>query len=160
MIRQVERYHGAVLARLVRRHLSESISIRVHGSGRSGYVLDDRVGLYVKYSTNRLTPWLFSFSSEHQGEIANLKSECTTFFIALVCGEDGIACLNRFEYLRLLDDENPSVGWIRASRRSREKYLLTGSDAKQELRVGDNEFPSKVSDALSMPDFEFREPHK
>ena len=154
MIKQVEFYHGAALARLVRRRTSQSVTIRAYEAGRSGYILDESVGLYVKYSANRLTPWSFSFSSEHQEEISNLNSESVTFFVTLVCGEDGIACLSQLEYRALLDDQFESMGWIRASRRAREKYLLTGSDAKRKFKVGDNEFPSKVYEALPTPSLE------
>jgi len=150
MIKQVEFYHGAVLARLVRGHTSQGVTIRAYETGRSGYILNGSVGLYVKYSANRLSPWPFSFSSEQQEEISTLKSECTTFFVALVCGEGGIACLSQLEYRTLLDDQIESMGWIRVSRRAREKYLLTGSDARRKFRVGDNEFPSKVYEALGL----------
>ena len=154
MIKQVELYHGAVLARLVRGRASRGVTIRAYEAGRSGYILNESIGLYVKYSANRMTPWSFSFSSEHQEEISNLKSGCTAFFVVLVCGEDGIACLSQLEYRALLDDQFESTGWIRASRRAREKYLLTGSEAHRKFRVGDNEFPSKVHEALSMPSLE------
>jgi hypothetical protein len=150
VIKQVEFYHGAVLARLVRGRISQGVTIRAYEAGRSGYILNESIGLYVKYSANRLTPWSFNFSSEHQEEISNLKSECTTLFVALVCGEDGIACLSQLEYRALLDDQFESTGWIKVSRRTREKYLLTGSDAQRKFKVGDNEFPSKVHEALGL----------
>lgn len=150
MIKQVEFYHGAVLARLVRGHTLQGVTIRAYETGRSGYILNGSVGLYVKYSANRLTPWSFNFSSEHQEEISNLKSECTTFFVVLVCGEDGIACLGQQEYQSLLSDQFESIGWIKASRRAREKYLLTGSDAQRKFKVGDNEFPLKVHETLGL----------
>ena len=149
MIRQVEQYHGAALARLIRHHTRVPIAIRAFEEGRSGYVLDQSVGLYIKYSTNRLSPWSFNFTDGHQREVAVLAGECPAgVFIALVCGEDGIACLSISEYHTLLDDDFEPVEWIKAVRGAREKYRLSGSDSRRPFKVGDNEYPGKVYVAL------------
>lgn len=146
MIRTVEFYHGAAFARLCRE--SGGVTIRPFGVGRSAYVLDDEVGLYVKYSLKRMSPWPFSFSCSQQEEIAELKGELSEVFIALVCGSDGIASLSSQELSRVLDDEFEAMEWVKASRRAREKYSITGSDGRKVFKVGDNEFPAKVFDAI------------
>jgi hypothetical protein len=136
----LEHYHGLVLARLVR----ATQPVRIGCVSRSAYVIDDAVGLYIKYSTNRMSPWPFSFSRAHQEELEGLAASYEETFIALVCGTDGIACLGRGELSRVLDDEYREVEWVKASRRPREKYAIRGSDDRRGFKVGDNEFPAKV----------------
>ncbi len=46
------------------------------------------------------------------------------------------------------DDEFEPVEWIKAARRTREKYTLTGSDAQTGFKIGDNEYPEKIYEAL------------
>jgi hypothetical protein len=148
MIRQVEQYHGAALARLVRAEESPAIRLRVHGEFRSAYMLDERVALYVKYSTSRLSPWTFGFKIAHQEEITALRNELDEAFVTLVCGDDGIACLSGSEYQRVLDDD-PRIGeWIRVARSPRQKYAVSGSDGERVCRIGDNEYPAKVYAAI------------
>jgi hypothetical protein len=38
--------------------------------------------------------------------------------------------------------------WIKATRRSHERYTLTGSDAVQSFKVADSEFPARIYRAL------------
>lgn len=145
MIGELEQYHGVVLARLVR----SARPVRLSVSSRSAYVINDRIGLYIKYSTNRMSPWAFSFSRTHQEELAQLTSSMEATFIALVCGSDGIACLSQTELSRVLDDDFRAVEWVKASRRPREKYVVRGSDNRRGFKVADREFPSKVVDAAA-----------
>lgn len=140
MIGELETYHGVALTRLVR----SAEPVHIQCCGRSAYVLSERVGLYVKYSTSRMSPWAFSFSRAHQEEIEALAAELRATFIALVCGTDGIACLSTAELGRVLDEDYQSVEWVRASRRPREKYSIRGSDDRRGFKVADSEFPSKV----------------
>jgi hypothetical protein len=148
VIRRAEQYHGAAIARLIRAETSVAIKVRTHAVCRSAYVLDERIALYVKYSTNRLSPWTFGFMVGHQQEIAGLRDEFEDVFVVLVCGFDGIACLSCLEYQRVLDDDPRSGEWIRVARSSRQKYSITGSDDRRVCKIGDNEFPAKVYRAI------------
>jgi len=96
-----------------------------------------------------MSPWSFSFAAGHQSEIANLHEELLNVFVVLVCGADGIACLNYAEYKQLLDEDFRPVEWIKVSRRPREKYHLSGSDSVVEFTISDNEYPAKVHMALA-----------
>jgi hypothetical protein len=144
MIREFEFYHGAALTRLI--HGGTAVSIERYSGlgGNAAYVINNRVGLYIKYSANRLSPWTFTFKEEHQDEISEMKSVLNDVFVALVCRDDGIACLNYAELKFILDDQHEEVEWVRVSRRPREKYAVTGSDGKLKTKIGDNEYPSKV----------------
>lgn len=143
MIRDIERYHGAVLARLIRGGGAYAIQCKIHPRFRSAYVLDRSVAIYVKYSTSRLSPWKFGFKTEHRHEIDSLADEFFEVFVGLACGFDGIACLDADEYFRLGSSDS-----IRVARGPRQKYALSGGNEKNVLRVGNNEFPAKVHAAI------------
>lgn len=147
MIGELEENHGVVLARLVRGGTSAG-PFSVTALGRSGYIVDGRIALFVKYSTSRMSPWSFNFSRAHQTELGALSADYEQVFVVLVCGRDGIACLSRAELGRVLDDHFHETEWVKASRRPREKYLVTGTDDRRGFKVGDNEFPAKVVAAL------------
>lgn len=148
MIRRVEYYHGVALARLIRANSARPMTIRMHSACRSGYVLDERIAMYVKYSTNRLSPWPFVFDVSHQQEMAELRQEFESAFVALVCGLDGVACLDSAQYQRVLDDDPRAGEWIKVARSPRQKYRITGSDDRTVCRIGDNEYPAKVYAAI------------
>jgi hypothetical protein len=56
-------YQGAVFTELLD-DVDKSLSIRaVREEGRLGaYIIDERIGLYIKHSAVRLSPWQFTFS--------------------------------------------------------------------------------------------------
>lgn len=110
MILQVEQYHGVALARLVRAGSPSEIRLRVHSAVGAAYVLEDRIAPYVKHSTSRMSPWMFTFSSGHRKEVAMLHDEFSDLFIVLVCGGDGIACLGESEYRRALSEDKNAGG--------------------------------------------------
>jgi len=148
VIREFEFYHGAVLGRLIRG--SEGLSLEQYpGFGRNAaYVINKRVGLYIKHSTNRLTPWSFTFKQEHQDEIHEMRSVLEQVFVALVCWEDGVVCLSYDELKVILDENHNTSEWIRVARRTREKYTVSGSDGKLRYKIGENEFPEKILEHL------------
>lgn len=125
-----------------------TIGTRSHEDYRSVYTVNDRVALYVKYSTSRLSPWTFGFKVEYQDEIRQLRDEFADTFVTLVCGVDGIACLSGAEYQRVLDDDPRSGEWIKVSRGPRQKYAVSGSDGRTVCKIGDNEYPAKVHAAI------------
>jgi hypothetical protein len=143
MIHEFEFYHGAVLTKIALG--GKDSSIRSYESpSRSSYVIDGKIGLYIKHSTSRLTPWTFSFAKEHQDEIEKMEKELGDVFVALVCDKDGIACLNFKELKVVLDEVHGESEWIRVSRRPREKYTIKGSDGKLGFKVAYSDFPAKL----------------
>jgi len=147
MIREFETYHGAVLSRLI--HGGVPVQIRTYPStDNASYIVNDSVGMYIKYSSKRMTPWNFSFQKRHQNELQEMKDRFGSVFLVLVCGDDGLVTLSFEELKSILDEQHEEVEWISVSRRPREKYKVTGSDGKLNHKIGENEFPKKILSAL------------
>jgi len=143
MIKEFEFYHGAVLTKIAQSDKKVSISSYPTPS-RCSYVINGNMGLYIKHSTNRLTPWGFSFARIHQDEIKSMAKSLDNVYIALVCGKDGIACLSFEELKIVLDDDHSDHEWIRVSRRPREKYAIKGSNGKLRFKIAHIHFPDRI----------------
>jgi hypothetical protein len=144
MIKDFEFFHGLVFARIL--HATQrTLSLRpFHSVSNAAYVINDTIGIYIKYSSKRLTPWRFTFKSEHQKEIDLLKANLKDVFLLLVCNDDGVVCLNYSELRMLLDCQHDPIEWISATRHKREMYSVKGSNGELGCKIGQNEFPDKL----------------
>ena len=148
MIKDFHLYHGAVFTNLI--HGDIPINIKIYDRySNASYVLNDSVGLYIKHSKKRMTPWSFTFQQEHQDEIQSLKDTYNEVFLVLVCGNDGIVTLSFEELKKTLDQVHEETEWVRVSRPPGEMYAISGSDGKLKYKVGENEFPDKILESLS-----------
>jgi hypothetical protein len=151
VIREFEFYHGVVFTRILHGRKDGS-SIRLFRSeSNSSYVIDSNIGLYIKYSAKRLTPWRFTFAKDHQSEIEDLRGSLSRVFVLLVCSDDGIVCLAYDELKEILDAEHGRVEWISVNRRRREMYSVKGSDGSLEFKIGQNDFPGKLFGNVGVP---------
>ena len=119
MVREFEFYHGAAIARLINSRRNISIERYPAGSNNASYVINNQIGLYLKHSTSRLSPWVFTFKEGHQKEIQEMQRELGTVFVVLICGSDGMVCLDYAEFKVALDDNHGQAEWIKAARRTR-----------------------------------------
>ena len=147
MIKEFGFYHGAVLLGLV--HSGVPILIQTYQvESNASYILNGAVGLYIKYSTKRMTPWRFSFHENHQAEIQELKCKFKAVFLVLVCHDDGIVTINSEELKEILDERQDTGQWVAVSRRPREKYAVSGSGGKLRYKIGESDFPNKILESL------------
>ncbi|HEX7026040.1 MAG TPA: hypothetical protein VF268_02275 [Gammaproteobacteria bacterium] len=144
MIKEFEFFHGLVFARIL--HATQRpLSLKPFKSvSNSSYVVNDVIGIFIKYSSKRMTPWRFTFKAEHQAEIDLMRSSLKNVFLLLVCNDDGVVCLSYSELKQLLDDQHDPIEWISATRHRREMYTVKGSDGKLDFKIGQNEFPEKI----------------
>ena len=144
MINSFEFYHGIVLSRLVH-SIDFSVSIqRFQSDGNASYVVNGNIGLYVKYSSKRMSPWRFTFKKEHQDEIDLLKSKMEKVFLVLVCSDDGVVCLTYEDLKQILDTQHEPIEWISATRHKREMYAVKGSNGELDFKAGQRDFPAKL----------------
>ena len=128
------------------------------GNSRSAYILSGNipallgkgkktsVGLFVKMSSKRASPWRYSFTKDHQDEIQALKDSHDEVFVAFVNGDDGVACLDFNALKQILDEHHEEQEWVAISRKLRENYRVAGNDGKHEKPLPKNNFPSIVVD--------------
>jgi hypothetical protein len=144
MIKEFEFFHGLVFARILH-GTQRSLSVRPFQSeSNASYVVNDAIGIYIKYSAKRMTPWRFTFMKVHQKEIDLLKSNFKNVFLILVCNDDGVVCLSYLELKKLLDNQHDPIEWMSATRHKREMYLVRGSNGELDFKIGQNEFPEKI----------------
>lgn len=146
MIGEKEAAHGAALARLIQ-NAGSAVTIESWSTvSRSAYVVNDRVGLYMKYSTKRLSPWTFEFAPEHALELDGLRQVVDTVWLVLVCGPVGVVSENwdvvRDRTLATRDDGSFSLS---ISRRPGQKFRLSGARQKP-LLVSESSFPGCLFD--------------
>src|SRR5689334_16183588 len=120
MIREIEQYHGLALVRLVRAFPGDLVLGRCKAAGGSAYLINETVGLLVKYSSKRMPPWNFTFTPDHLSDLRALGLASKDVVVALVCRQDGIVGLSMDDVKAVIDlDAFRQVG-ISVTRRRRE----------------------------------------
>ncbi len=144
-MKDFEFFHGASLVRIIHDNIFDSI--KKYTNNNSSYIINNNIGIYIKYSQKRMSPWTFSFSDIHVDEIKNMEKEFNKVYVVLVCNEDGISCLNFEEFSTVVSIENKNFPkWIKASRMRKEKYFISGSDGELKHKIGNSDFPKKIYD--------------
>ena len=146
-LKEYEFYNGVVLNRLIRK--GNPIKIDVFPtSGNNSFMINDKVGLYIKYSSKNISPWRFSFTKEHQQELNIMKQLLDTIYLILVCERDGIVCIEYEELKQVLDEHYEEIEWVSVSRLKREQYSVKGSNGKLEFKIADSDYPKKIFEKL------------
>lgn len=144
MIGEFEFFHGAVLARMLH-STQQAISIKPYSeSDNAAYVIDDSKGIYIKYSSKRLTPWRFSFQKRHHEVIGEMKRSLGEVFIVLVCNDDGSVVLSFDEFREVAKNGEEPAEWLSATRNRRQMYLVKGPDGKLAFKVGKDDYSAKM----------------
>jgi len=138
-ISEYELFHGAAICRLIRDNLINNIEKYPSGS-TGGYLVNGTIGLYIKHSSKRLSPWRFTLLGQHKKEILEMSIKLEKVFLLLVCNTDGVACLNFNQLETLIGLQNITPDWISASRTRRKKYLIRGSYGTLKVKVGVNRY--------------------
>lgn len=152
MIKDFEIYHGVVFARLFGASTIPIYAASYPSSSNSSYFLKgnaNSTGVYIKYSTKRLSPWRFTFLKEHQDEMNKIKTEHTELFLVLVCGHNGVVVISHKELKSILDHNHKPVEWVSVSRGKRQMYTVKGKDGVLDFKVGEADFPRKILDFLN-----------
>lgn len=131
MIRDFERFHGAVLRSIVVES-PEAISITPCDSfGRvNSYLVNERVAFHIKHSSKRLPPWGFTFNDEHLDEIFELEQKTNLVWLVLVCGSDGVVALSLDEFRDLTTATPQTTCFVRIDRDRRTMYRVFGNAGK------------------------------
>jgi hypothetical protein len=144
MINEFEFYHGVVFARMVHITQRELAVKPFSSSDNAAYVVDGSIGIYIKYSLKRLSPWRFSFQKRHRDKIHEMKENLSEAFVLLVCNDDGVVVLSFDEFKQILNETGGDSEWISAARNQRQMYSIKGSDGRLSFKVGKDEFLGKL----------------
>ena len=108
--------HGAALLTLLESldTLDEEISYRLsNGETKSCYKISLsneknidslKIGLFLKRSRKRISPWRYTFSKDNQHEIERLLNETNYLFVLLITDQEGVAVIDYPMLKMLLDD--------------------------------------------------------
>jgi len=138
MIEKQEFYHGAALTRLLEDPRCERIRRQDFG-----YIVNESVFVFVKYSTKGRSPWGFVFSGE---EARKLNEISGLVFIGLICGGDGI-CAVAWGDIKALLGETAGSARIAVRRRFNEQYGVSGPVAELKGKVPVKAWPALVFDS-------------
>ena len=128
MFDDYELYQGVVLRQLV---VAASMPLSIEPFDYEGrincFVLNGRVGIFLKHSSKRMTPWQFTFQQPHVKELRQLMKARNTSFAVFVCGLDGAVCLEASALFGIIDVRKSESAWIRIERRPRKMYGISGN---------------------------------
>jgi hypothetical protein len=146
MISEFEFFHGVTFAHILHAAQREVRIKSFNALDNAAYVLDGTKGIYIKYSTKRLSPWRFSFQQRHVEQILSMKEALGSAFLVLVCNDDGIVVLSFDEITEILGGTGDAVEWVSATRSRRKMYSIKGSRGELSLKVGRDDFLRKMFD--------------
>jgi hypothetical protein len=131
-----EFYQGAVLRQLV---VGSDISLSFRPFVREGriaaFVMNGRVGIYVKHSSKRMSPWRFTFTIEQAADLLDLEARYPDSFLVFVCESDGVVALSFAELHSLVDFTQSDNAWVTISRPPRAQYHITGNRGELDRKV-------------------------
>ena len=135
MIEDFKFYHGVVLAGLVDNYKGKISFQRMVYENNAMYLMNDQIGLYIKHSAARLSPWRFSFQPEHVKDIYALMLGQKNCFLALACGRDCVAVLDQEEIHKLLDYEVLKPQWISVRTTHNRSLTIEGSQGNLKRKI-------------------------
>ena len=150
-----EFYHGSALTKLL--NYGERLVIKTFPSdsnatfsiGLAGKKDEkEQVAIYIKYSKKRMTPWVFTFKKKHQEELQVINDLHKKTFLVLVCGHDGVICIEYSKLKSILDENYGIAEWVKVHRYRREHYQFSGSDGKLSHKMSRKVFPLDIIKAL------------
>jgi hypothetical protein len=128
VIGEFEKYHGVALRELIVCAPNPILIAPCDDRGRvNSYILNGSVGLHIKHSAKRLSPWQFTFHGEHLDEIERLEDQTEVVWLALVCGPDGVVAITADELREMNLSDRDTTWFVRVDRDRRTMYHLNGS---------------------------------
>jgi hypothetical protein len=128
MLDEYELYQGAVLRQLIVES-EHSLTVRPYiREGRiNAFVLNGRVGIYVKHSSKRMSPWRFTFTIEQAADLLDLEVKFPESFVVLICETNGLLTLNCFQLHEIVSFQESGNAWVRVERPPRAQYGVAGN---------------------------------
>lgn len=138
MLDDYEFQQGVVLRQLaVENDYSLSVSFRpfVREGRINAFVMNGRVGVYIKHSSKRMSPWRFTFTIEQAADLLDLEHKFPDSFMVFVCGTDGLVTLSFADLHSIVGFQESENAWVSVSRPPRNQYELAGNRGELKYKV-------------------------
>jgi hypothetical protein len=136
MLDDYEFYQGVVLRQLaVEGDYSISFRPFVREGRINAFVVNGRVGVYVKHSSKRMSPWRFSFNIEQAADLLDLEHKFSDSFVVFVCGTDGLVTLSFADLHTIVSFQESENAWVNVSRPPRAQYDIAGNRAELKYKI-------------------------
>ena len=156
-INATRKYQGYVMATIAE-ELSKVPNVHLtirSGKDRSAFLLDCSdgtlhcsLGIYIKTSSKRRSPWRYTFLKAHQEAIEVLNGLCHETFVVFVNEDDGVAVIHYDQLKELLDHEFEDAEWVSVSRKHNQSYKLNGKDGELKGKQSATSFPEAIVAAV------------
>jgi hypothetical protein len=116
MLDEYEFYQGVVLRQLsVEADYSISFRPFVREGRINAFVVNGRVGVYMKHSSKRMSPWRFSFNIDQAADLLDLEQKFSDSFVVFVCETDGLVTLSLADLHTIVDFQESDNAWVSPS---------------------------------------------
>jgi|SRR5215831_19302075 len=133
---EYEFYQGLVLRHLV---VNAELSIYLRPFVREGrisaFAINGKMGLFIKHSAKRMSPWRFTFTIEQAADLLDLESRLPQSFVVFVCGDDGLVTLDIAGLHSIVSFQETEHAWVRVERSPRSQYSVSGNRAVLPYKV-------------------------
>jgi hypothetical protein len=145
-----ELYQGVVLRNLVvNADLSLIIRPFVKEGRISAFVLNSRIGVFVKHASARMSPWRFTFTLDQASDLLDLEAKFFDSFFVFVCGLDGLVTLDAASLHQIVTFDGANKAWVAVERKPRSQYRVWGNRAELPNRVANGTAP--ILEAIRPP---------
>jgi hypothetical protein len=142
MFDEYEFYQGAVLRNII---VGADYSVMVRPFVREGrisaFVINSRIGIFMKHSAKRMSPWRFTFSLEQVSDLLDLEGKYFDSFVVFVCGDDGLVTLDVASLHQIFTFDDAEKAWIAIERKPRSQYTVRGNRT---------ELPNKMANGTAL----------
>ena len=148
MIDEFKAYHGSAFAELIDESTIPITLFRPDLSNNAVYILNNSIGLFIKHSTKRISPWRFTFQLDHVKNLSNLTGEFEHTFLVLICGRNSIAVINALEVRDLLPLDSPAVSWVSVNTSHNTMLTVEGSTGGLKRKIRKSQPFNQVREIL------------
>lgn len=107
----------------------------------NAFVVNGRIGVYMKHSSKRMSPWRFTFTIEQAADLLDLEHKFPDSFVVFVCGTDGLVTVSFADLHTIVSFEESENAWVSISRPPRNQYEVAGNRG---------ELPNKVARGIGI----------
>jgi hypothetical protein len=135
MIHEFKAYHGSAFLELIDDSTTPISVLRPDLNKNSLYELNGEIGLYLKHSVKRVSPWRFTFQPEHVEDLSLMKEKYNHNFLILICGRNSIAVINSDEFSTLLPVDEALQSWISVRTGHNRMLQIEGSSGSLSRKI-------------------------